>query len=167
MHLNGYKISQPTIFGRMSDDELKSLFWGYGYEPRLVSGDNLNEQMEQAMDWAHDLIWSIKNSAEEIVAPRMPMIIMRTPKGMSGVKELNGNKIEGNCLSHQVVLTEAKSDPKQLQMLEEWLKSYKFDELFDREKGFGRFCQQNHVPKTTCASVCQNMLVVVMLFTNN
>ena len=145
LHLNGYKISAPTIFGRMSDDELKSLFWGYGYEPRLVSGDNLDQQMEDALDWAHQLIWSIKNSKEELVSPRMPMIIMRTLKGWTGVKELNGQKIEGNALSHQVVLTEAKTDPKQLQMLEDWLKSYNFNELFDRDNGFGDFAK-NIVP---------------------
>ncbi|MFZ2125251.1 MAG: phosphoketolase family protein [Candidatus Saccharimonadales bacterium] len=139
LHLNGYKISAPTVYGRMSDDELKSLFWGYGYEPRIVSGDNLDEQMEKTLEWAHQLIWSIKNSPEEIVAPRMPMIVMRTIKGWSGVKELDGKKIAGNCLSHQVVLSEAKTDPKQLQMLEDWLRSYKFNELFNREKGFGDF----------------------------
>lgn len=145
LHLNGYKISAPTIFGRMSDDELKSLFWGYGYEPRLVSGDNLDQQMEDALDWAHELIWSIKNSKEELISPRMPMIIMRTLKGWTGIKELNGQKIEGNALSHQVVLTEAKTDPKQLQMLEDWLKSYNFNELFDRDNGFGDFAK-NIVP---------------------
>jgi xylulose-5-phosphate/fructose-6-phosphate phosphoketolase len=142
LHLNGYKISAPTVFGRMSDDELKALFWGYGYEPRLVSGDNLDEQMEEALDWAHHLIWSIKESPDTPVAPRMPMIIMRTLKGWSGVKELSGQKIEGNCLSHQVVLTEAKTDPEQLQMLEDWLRSYRFDELFNRETGFGDFIKE-------------------------
>ena len=142
LHLNGYKISAPTVFGRMSDNELMSLFWGYGYEPRLVSGDNLDEQMEEALEWAHHLIWSIKESPETPVAPRLPMIIMRTLKGWTGIKELDGNKIEGNCLSHQVVLTEAKTDPKQLKMLEDWLKSYKFNELFDRNKGFGDFIKQ-------------------------
>lgn len=139
LHLNGYKISAPTVFGRMSDDELKSLFWGYGYDPRLVSGDNLNEQMSEAIDWAHQRIWDIKNSSDNMVAAHLPMIIMRSPKGMSGVKELNGQKIEGNCLSHQVVLTDAKTNPEQLKMLEEWLKSYNFNELFDRDKGFGDF----------------------------
>ncbi len=139
LHLNGYKISAPTIFGRMSDDELKALFWGYGYEPRIVSGDNLHEQMEEAMTWAHQLIWSIKESPQAVTAPRMPMIVMRTLKGWSGPKELNGNKVEGNFLSHQVVLTEAKTDPAQLKMLEEWLRSYNFNELFDRENGFGDF----------------------------
>lgn len=139
LHLNGYKISAPTVFGRMSDDELLSLFRGYGYEPRIVSGDNLDQQMEDTLDWAHELIWSIKKSPENIVAPKMPMIIMRTLKGYSGVKELDGNKIEGNCLSHQVVLGEAKTNPNQLKMLEEWLKSYRFNELFNRETGFGDF----------------------------
>jgi len=142
LHLNGYKISAPTVFGRMSDNELMSLFWGYGYEPRLVSGDNLDQQMEEALEWAHHLIWSIKEAPETTVAPRLPMIIMRTIKGWTGIKELNGNKIEGNCLSHQVVLMEAKTDPEQLKMLEDWLKSYKFNELFDREKGFGDFVKQ-------------------------
>ncbi len=145
LHLNGYKISAPTVFGRMSDDELKSLFWGYGYEPRLVSGDNLDQQMEEALQWAHQLIWDIKESDKEIIAPRMPMIIMRTLKGWTGVKELNGQKIEGNCLSHQVVLAEAKTNPEQLKMLEDWLKSYKFNELFDREHGFGDFIK-NIIP---------------------
>lgn len=145
LHLNGYKISAPTIFGRMSDEELTALFWGYGYEPRIVSGDNLDDQMEETLDWAHKLIWSIKESPEEVVSPRMPMIIMRTQKGWTGVKELDGNKIEGNCLSHQVVLTEAKTDPEQLRLLEEWLSAYKFSELFDTETGFGDFTK-NIVP---------------------
>ncbi|HSE61895.1 MAG TPA: phosphoketolase family protein [Candidatus Saccharimonadales bacterium] len=143
LHVNGYKISAPTIFGRMSDDELKSLFWGYGYEPRIVSGDNLHEQMDEALNWAHELIWDIKNAPEVRVAPRLPMIVMRTLKGWTGPKELNGNKIEGNALSHQVVLTEAKTNPDQLKMLEGWLRSYKFTELFDREHGFGDFLQEN------------------------
>lgn len=146
LHLNGYKISAPTVYGRMSDEELDQMFRGYGYEPRLVSGENLDEQMESALEWAHHRIWEIKESPEPIVAPRMPMIIMRTPKGMTGPKELNGEKIEGNCLSHQVVLTEAKTNPEQLKMLEEWLKSYHFEELFDRENGFGDFIK-NAIPE--------------------
>lgn len=146
LHLNGYKISAPTVFGRMSDDELKSLFWGYGYQPYLVTGDNLDQQMEDALDWAHQLIWSIKNADSTPVAPRLPMIIMRSPKGLSGPATLDGQKVEGNCASHQVVLTEAKNDATQLKMLEEWLKSYKFDELFDRNTGFGDFVQ-NIVPE--------------------
>ncbi len=146
LHLNGYKISAPTVYGRMSDDELRALFYGYGYEPILVSGENLDEQMENALNTAHTQIWEIKNSNEELVAPRMPMIIMRTLKGWTGPKELNGQRIEGNCASHQVVLTDAKNNPEQLKMLEEWLKSYHFEELFDKETGFGDFVQ-NIVPE--------------------
>lgn len=142
LHLNGYKISAPTVYGRMSDDELKSLFWGYGYEPILVSGDNLDQQMEEALERAHSMIWSIKNADHDVVPPRMPMIIMRTLKGWSGVKEIDGKKVEGNCLSHQVVLSEAKTDEKQLRMLEDWLRSYHFEELFDKEKGFGDFLNE-------------------------
>ncbi len=139
LHLNGYKISAPTVYGRMSDEELTALFTGYGYTPRIVSGDNIDEQMEAALDWAHELIWSIKKSPDNIVAPKLPMIVMRTIKGWGGVKELDGKKVEGNCLSHQVVLAEAKTNPEQLRLLEEWLRSYKIDELFDREHGFGDF----------------------------
>lgn len=141
LHLNGYKISGPTVFGRMSDKELMDLFRGYGYQPRIVDDvyeEHVHEQMDVALEWAYETIKGIKKSSEH-VTPHLPMIIMRTLKGETGPKELNGNKIEGNALSHQVVLTEAKTDKAQLEMLEKWLKSYKFDELFDREKGFGDF----------------------------
>lgn len=141
VHLNGYKISGPTVYGRMSDNELLSLFRGYGYQPRIVSGENLHEQMEDALEWAYQTIQDIKHN-HHVISPRMPMIIMRTLKGWSGVKELNGNKIEGNALSHQVVLMEAKTDQSQLKMLEDWLKSYHFDELFDRDKGFGSYIEE-------------------------
>jgi xylulose-5-phosphate/fructose-6-phosphate phosphoketolase len=143
LHLNGYKISGPTVFGRMSDYDLKALFAGYGYHPRIVdatqSQDPHNE-MAAALEWARQQIVAVR--AGSGTAPRMPMLIMRTPKGWTGVKELNGNKIEGNALSHQVVLTEAKSDQQQLEMLESWLRSYKFNELFSRESGFGDFVNQ-------------------------
>lgn len=137
LHLNGYKISGPTVYGRMSDEELTHLFKGYGYQPRIVSGDDLHEQMAAAMDWAYELIKDIKSGKTE--QPRLPMIVMRTLKGWTGPKRLNGNKIEGNALAHQVVLTEAKTNHEQIEALEKWLRSYKFDELFDREKGFGDF----------------------------
>lgn len=141
LHLNGYKISGPTVFGRMSDRELTDLFKGYGYQPRIVDGlyeEDVHGQMETALEWAYETIKDVKKSSPH-TTPRLPMIIMRTPKGETGPKELNGNKIEGNALSHQVVLTEAKTDKHQLEMLEKWLRSYKFDELFDRHKGFGDF----------------------------
>lgn len=138
LHLNGYKISAPTIFGRMSNYELMMLFSGYGYHPKIVDAtgnDDPNRAMSDAMEWAYKLIQEVKDEPGEI-APRLPMIIMRTDKGWTGVKELDGNKIEGNCLSHQVVLTEAKSNENQLRLLNEWLHSYNVRELFDQEKGF-------------------------------
>ena len=143
LHLNGYKISQPTIFGRMSNYELMTLFSGYGYEPRIVDatkGDvNPHDAMAEALDWAHDLIAEVRSS-HDTVSPRMPMIIMRTLKGWTGVKELpDGEKVEGNCLAHQVVLNEAKTDKEELKLLNEWLGSYKFDELFTEANGFGSY----------------------------
>jgi len=141
LHLNGYKISAPTVFGRMSNYELMTLFSGYGYHPRIVDAikaDDPNAEMEEALDWAYQLIQEIRESPDT-VSPHMPMIIMRTLKGWSGVKELDGEKIEGNCLSHQVVLTEAKTDENQLKLLNEWLGGYHFNELFSADMGFGDY----------------------------
>lgn len=143
LHLNGYKISGPTVYGRMSDYDLMSLFTGYGYHPRIVDVEKAqdpHQEMSTALSWVQEQI--AETRANDGIAPRLPMIIMRTPKGWTGVKQLDGKKIEGNALSHQVVLTEAKSNPQQLQLLEEWLRSYKFNELFEREAGFGDFVNQ-------------------------
>jgi xylulose-5-phosphate/fructose-6-phosphate phosphoketolase len=141
VHLNGYKISAPTVYGRMTDKELIDLFRGYGYQPRIVNADGIHEQMEESLDWAYTTIMDIKSS-HRTTTPHLPMVIMRTPKGWTGPKELNGDKIEGNALSHQVVLMEAKTDANQLHMLDEWLRSYKFNELFNHEQGFGDYVQQ-------------------------
>lgn len=144
LHLNGYKISAPTVFGRMSNYELMALFNGYGYHPVIVDAteaDDPHKAMADALEWAYGLIQELRSSSDS-VSPRLPMLIMRTLKGWTGVKELNGNKIEGNCLSHQVVLTEAKSDEKQLQLLSNWLRSYNFTELFHREDGFGSYIRE-------------------------
>lgn len=128
LHLNGYKISGPTIFGRMNEKELRSLFYGYGYEPIIVSGDTIYEDMIYALDYCYKSIKILKNS--KTISPRFPMIILKTPKGWTGVKEFNGEKLEGNCLSHQVVLKDVKTDVEELRELEKWLKSYNFNELF-------------------------------------
>jgi xylulose-5-phosphate/fructose-6-phosphate phosphoketolase len=141
LHLNGYKISAPTIFGRMSNYELMALFSGYGYHPRIVdatTAEDPHKAMAEALEWAYQLIQEIRSS-DDRVSPHLPMIIMRTLKGWTGVKELNGEKIEGNCLSHQVVLTEAKTDENQLHLLNDWLHSYNFGELFSPEHGFGDY----------------------------
>ncbi len=140
LHLNGYKISGPTIFGRMSNKELKSLFYGYGYEPRIVEGTrNIYEKMAETTEACYQKIKDIQNRAragEEIISPRFPMIILKTPKGWTGIKKLHGQKIEGNALSHQVVVANAKTDRQELRALEKWLRSYDFKELFDGEGGF-------------------------------
>lgn len=136
LHLNGYKISGPTIFGRMSDKELLSLFYGYGYDPVIVEGesDPIYQKMAETLEASYKKITAIQKQArknKEIVSPRWPMIILRTPKGWTGIKELKGEKIEGNCLAHQVIAKEAKTDKKEFKALEAWLRSYKFEELFD------------------------------------
>ena len=141
LHLNGYKISGPTVFGRMSNYELMTLFSGYGYHPRIVdvtSSDHPHKDMADALEWANQTITEIRES-HDAPAQKMPMIIFRSLKGWTGVKELDGNKIEGNNLSHQVVLTEAKTNESQLGLLQQWLASYKFEELFDTNNGFGGF----------------------------
>ena len=114
LHLNGYKISAPTIYARSSERELLSLFRGFGYDPVIVDGTNTEEFQLALAD--------IKSNT---------FIIMQTPKGYTGPKELNGKKLEGNCASHQVPLPEAKTNHEQLRMLQEWLESYKFKELYD------------------------------------
>lgn len=141
LHLNGYKISGPTIFGRMSNEELEHLFTGYGYEVFFVeyneeSPDTIFDTMYNTLETAFEHISQIKNTEGEIVSPHMPMIVLRTPKGWTGVKEFNGEKLEGNFASHQVILKEVNTDSAQLIELEKWLRSYNFKELFDPYKGF-------------------------------
>ena len=137
LHLNGYKISGPTIFGSMSDFELIQFFHGAGWEPRIVdeySAEDFDFELSKVFSDAFRDISRIKFGRNNGFV-RLPMIIMRSKKGSSGVVENNGEKIEGNSLAHQVPLLNAKSDEKELKKLEEWLKSYKFEELFDFEKG--------------------------------
>ena len=138
LHLNGYKISGPSIFGRMSDKELRNLFYGYGYQPFFVQEPNIYEKMIFTLEKCYKNIKNIQNKARKrkLTSPRFPMIILKTQKGWTGIKELHGNKIEGNCLSHQVVVKNAKSDRQELEALEKWLKSYSFEELFTKKTGF-------------------------------
>ena len=138
LHLNGYKISGPTIFGRMSNRELKSLFTGYGYMPIIVEGVNIYEKMAEAMEKSYRLIREIQKDTrdgKEVIAPKFPMIVLKTLKGWTGIKKLEGQKIEGNFLSHQVVGANTKTDKGELSAVNKWLSSYKFDELFN-DKGF-------------------------------
>ncbi len=134
VHLNGYKISNPTIYGTMSDDELLALFTGYGYQPIFAEGDDLDAALYGAMEWAYHEIRRIQQAArsgQPIVKPRWPVILLRSPKGMSGIKELNGEPIEGSFRSHQVPIPDPKTNPEHLRMLEDWLRSYHIEDLFD------------------------------------
>lgn len=137
LHLNGYKISGPTIFGSMSDFELIQFFHGAGWEPKIVdeySAEDFDLELSNAFSNTFRDISRIKFGRNDKFI-RLPMIIMRSKKGSSGVKENNGQKIEGNSLAHQVPLLKAKTDKNELKKLENWMKSYKFDELFDYERG--------------------------------
>lgn len=141
LHVNGYKISGPTIYGRMDDEELSKLFEGYGYEPLFVEGTNPDEEMYDALDKAYKLIQKIKeeaNSKNPPYKPQYPVIILRTPKGMTTIESHRGQKVEGTILSHQVVMPTVKTDHEEIKKLEEWMRSYKFHELFEGGKGFSK-----------------------------
>ncbi|MBA3954474.1 phosphoketolase family protein [Candidatus Dependentiae bacterium] len=132
LHLNGYKISGPTIFGRMSNRELTKLFQGYGYQPIIVEGPEIYTKMAQALDLWYTIVQKIKASDYNPKKPfiSLPMIILKTPKGWTGIKRLRGKKIEGNNLSHQTVIPDVRTDKVELKALEQWLRSYKIDELW-------------------------------------
>ncbi len=135
LHLNGYKISGPTIFGRMTRRELSELFSGYGYHPLIVEFDEarIHERLDDALRLAYKQIAKRRERGWEVPPP---MIVLETPKGWTGPKRMYGERIEGNALSHQVVLHNPARDAADREALEEWLRSYRFEELFDAEKGF-------------------------------
>lgn len=134
VHINGYKISSPTIYGTMSNQELTDLFTGYGYQPCIVEGNDLDAALFAAMDWAYEEIHAIQKKARNgkgLSQPRWPVVLFRSLKGMGGIKELNGLPIEGSYRSHQVPVKDVKTHPQSLHVLEAWLRSYKPEELFD------------------------------------
>ncbi|MBF6613863.1 MAG: phosphoketolase family protein [Chloroflexi bacterium] len=137
LHLNGYKLSGPTIFGRMSNRELEDLFSGYGYQVIIVEGDEpkaAHRAMWDALDQAYTTIQAIQTQARDggfQVRPRWPMLVLRTPKGWTGPKAVDGRPVEGTFHSHQVPLNDAAGNPQHLKALEEWLRSYRPEELFD------------------------------------
>jgi len=131
LHLNGYKISSPTIYGTMSKEELTNLFKGYGYEPTWVGPDH--KEMAHAMEWAHARITDIQTRARKhtpYARPAWPMLIMKTPKGWTGIKRHAGKRVEGSYRSHQVPATDVKTNKDSLHELATWLASYKPRELF-------------------------------------
>ena len=137
LHLNGYKIANPTILARISHDELRQLFVGYGYKPYFVEGDDpalMHQLMAATVDTVMAKIREIQRQAREdgnTTRPIWPMIILRSPKGWTGPKTVDGLKTEGSWRSHQVPLSEMASKPAHVQLLETWMKSYVPEELFD------------------------------------
>jgi len=138
LHLNGYKISNPTILARIEHEELEQLFRGYGWEPYFVEGDGpeyMHAHMAETLDTVIAEIKHIQTQAREhgnTVRPRWPMIILRSPKGWTGPKEINGLPIENSFRSHQVPVIVDEAHSENLGILEEWLRSYKPEELFDK-----------------------------------
>src|SRR5215469_16931824 len=136
LHLNGYKIANPTILARIEHAELEKLFVGYGYKPYFVEGsdpDLMHEAMAAALDRSLDEIAAIQSSAraaKSITRPQWPMIILRSPKGWTGPKEIDGLKVEGYWRAHQLPVADM-STPEHVRVLDQWLHSYRADELFD------------------------------------
>ncbi len=137
LHLNGYKIDNPTVTGRMTDDELTSLFVGYGHKPFFLEGDDpqvMHQAMAVTLENVLAEIQSIQGDARKNgfkKRPVWPMIILRTPKGWTGPKMVDGKKVEGTWRAHQVPIPEVRGNPDHLKLLEIWMKSYKAEELFD------------------------------------
>jgi xylulose-5-phosphate/fructose-6-phosphate phosphoketolase len=137
LHLNGYKIANPTVLARIPESELRSLVEGYGYAMHLVSGDDpadVHRQMAATLDTVLDDIDGIQRAARvdgDRSRPRWPMIVLRTPKGWTGPHEVDGNLVEGTWRSHQVPLAGLADNPEHLRLLEEWMRSYRPEELFD------------------------------------
>ena len=139
LHLNGYKIANPAVLARIGDDELTSLLEGYGHSVHWVSGDD-PEQMHQLMagtlDAVLEEITTIQRAAREggdLSRPRWPMIVLRTPKGWTGPKTVDGLPAEGSWRSHQVPLAEVRTNPEHLAQLESWMRSYRPEELFEED----------------------------------
>ncbi|MGB9223638.1 phosphoketolase family protein [Mycobacterium sp.] len=137
LHLNGYKIANPTVLARIPHDELESLLRGYGYRPITVAGEDpliVHQEMAAALDEAFDGIVAIQQAARsgaKTGRPVWPMIVLRTPKGWTGPKEVDGQRVEGTWRAHQVPLAETRDNPSHREQLEEWMRSYRPAELFD------------------------------------
>lgn len=147
LHLNGYKISNPTIFGTMTNEELITLFSGYGYQPRIVEGPNYHEEMIVFMDWALQEIRNIQRAAREgkrQERARFPLLILKTLKGWTGIKQEHGKPVEGSFRSHQVPAKNLKTNPEELKLVEDWFHSYRPEELFDA----------NGAPKKEILALC-------------
>ena len=135
LHRNGYKISNPTVFGRMTEEEMEDFFYGHGWKPYFVSGHDplkMHEEMAKTLDKVIKEIQNIKGQAT--VDHEWPMIVLTTPKGWTGPKEIEEHQVEGSFRAHQIPITITRDNPMNIPLLEAWLKSYHPEELFD-EKG--------------------------------
>ncbi|HET9401453.1 MAG TPA: phosphoketolase family protein [Candidatus Acidoferrales bacterium] len=145
LHLNGYKIANPTVLARMPHEELDQLFCGYGYRTFYVEGDEpmeMHQKMAATFDSVLQCIQEIQTAARERGVkewPRWPVLIFRSPKGWTGPKEVDGKPVEGTWRSHQVPVADVRTNPGHLKILEDWMKSYRAEELFDEE---GRFREE-------------------------
>ena len=145
LHLNGYKIANPTILARIPHEELEELMRGYGYEPFTLEGhepEAMHQQMAAVLDTMLDRIAAIQRAARvdgNTERPRWPMLILKTPKGWTGPKMVDGKPVEGTWRSHQVPFSEIFEKPDHLRLLEEWMRSYRPEELFDTK---GRFREE-------------------------
>lgn len=151
VHLNGYKISNPTIYGTMDNRELTSLFEGYGYQPLVIEGEDLHAGIFRALRWAVEEIRSIQKAAREgkrKFKAKWPVLLLRSPKGWTGIQEIDGLPIEGSFRSHQVPAKDAKTNAHSLKKVENWLRSYKPEELFDAhgtpQKEILALCPKGH-----------------------
>ena len=137
LHLNGYKINNPALLARISHDELASLLHGYGWTPHFVEGDDPAVMHQQMAATLEDCVLEIRRIQQEArvsgtpTRPRWPMIVLRSPKGWTGPKDVDGHKVEGFWRAHQVPLAGMHTNPAHMQQLEDWLRSYKPEELFD------------------------------------
>jgi xylulose-5-phosphate/fructose-6-phosphate phosphoketolase len=137
LNLNGYKINNPTLLARVSHQELEDLFKGYGYTPYFVEGsdpESMHQAMAATLDDCTQRIRAIQREAREsgtATRPRWPMIVLRTPKGWTSPADVDGRKLEGSWRAHQVPVADVRKNPAHLKLLEDWLRSYKPEELFD------------------------------------
>ena len=140
LHLNGYKIANPTVFARIPQDELAALLTGYGYRPVFVEGyepasahRDMAAALEEVIGEIKEIQQTARDSNSSPARPRWPMIVLRTPKGWTGPKGVDGKKTEGHWRSHQVPLSATPDNPDHLRLLEEWMKGYRPEELFNAD----------------------------------
>ncbi|WP_431877971.1 phosphoketolase family protein [Micromonospora marina] len=141
LHLNGYKIANPTVLDRIPGDDLRDMMRGFGYQPYVVEGDDpatVHQLLAATLDRAVDEITAIQRrarSGEHVERPRWPMIVLRTPKGWTGPSQVDGKQVEGTFRAHQVPISQVRDNPEHLAELERWLRSYRPEELFDATGG--------------------------------